>query len=107
MPFPISEIPHFDFDAFTFIQLILTPICTIISFAFTVPLVLKRIVEEKQQGVKVSLKLFNFFFNLLTLLGIDENDGPTKLATLVRMVLHHHSHHYYHHHCDGHGYLFD
>ena len=53
MPFPASEIPNFDLDMFQIIQLILTPMCTIISFAFTVPLVLKRIVEEKQQGVKV------------------------------------------------------
>lgn len=32
---------------------VFTPLFTLISFAFTVPLVLKRIVEEKQEGVKV------------------------------------------------------
>merc|ERR1711892_839905 len=57
MPFPTSQIPTFDFDIFQIIQLFLTPICTIISFAFTVPLVLKRIVEEKQQGVKELMKM--------------------------------------------------
>ena len=46
-----------NFDAFQLIQLILTPICTVFSFAFTVPLVLKRIVEEKQQGVKELMKM--------------------------------------------------
>ena len=42
---------------FQVIQLFLTPICTVFSFAFTVPLVLKRIVEEKQQGVKELMKM--------------------------------------------------
>lgn len=49
-----------DGDGVTFfqvIQLFLTPICTVFSFAFTVPLVLKRIVEEKQQGVKELMKM--------------------------------------------------
>ena len=44
-------------DLFQIIQLFLTPICTVFSFAFTVPLVLKRIVEEKQQGVKELMKM--------------------------------------------------
>ena len=57
MPFPENQIPDTDFDLFQIIQLVLTPIFTIISFAFTVPLVLKRIVEEKEQGVKVSFLL--------------------------------------------------
>ena len=57
MPFPTSETPDFDFDLFQIIQLFLTPVFTVISFAFTVPLVLKRIVEEKEQGVKVSFLL--------------------------------------------------
>ena len=35
------------------IMRVFTPLFTVISFAFTVPLVLKRIVEEKQEGVKV------------------------------------------------------
>ena len=39
------------------IQLSLTPLCTIYSFSFTVPLVLTRIVEEKQQGVKELMKM--------------------------------------------------
>ena len=51
MPYPTSKIPSV--DMFQLIQLFLTPVFTVISFAFTVPLVLKRIVEEKQQGVKV------------------------------------------------------
>ena len=46
-----------DPDIFQVIQLFLTPICTVFSFAFTVPLVLKRIVEEKQQGVKELMKM--------------------------------------------------
>ena len=46
-----------DIDIFQAIQLFLTPICTVFSFAFTVPLVLKRIVEEKQQGVKELMKM--------------------------------------------------
>ena len=46
-----------DIDIFQIIQLFLTPICTVFSFAFTVPLVLKRIVEEKQQGVKELMKM--------------------------------------------------
>merc|ERR550539_117983 len=46
-----------DLDIFQLIQLFLTPICTIFSFAFTVPLVLKRIVEEKQAGVKELTKM--------------------------------------------------
>ena len=46
-----------DVDLFQIIQLFLTPICTVFSFAFTVPLVLKRIVEEKQQGVKELMKM--------------------------------------------------
>ena len=46
-----------DIDIFQVIQLFLTPICTVFSFAFTVPLVLKRIVEEKQQGVKELMKM--------------------------------------------------
>ena len=41
---------------FQVIQLFLTPVFIVISFAFTVPLVLKRIVEEKQQGVKELMK---------------------------------------------------
>ena len=42
---------------FQVIQLFLTPVFIVISFAFTVPLVLKRIVEEKQQGVKELMKM--------------------------------------------------
>ena len=61
MPYPDKYTP--EFDLFLAIKLVLTPIFTVIrylgsvshiltflfSFAFTVPLVLKRIVEEKQQ----------------------------------------------------------
>merc|ERR550519_1568668 len=54
MPVPSSK---FEMSMFTLIQGFLTPIFTIISFAFTVPLVLKRIVEEKQQGTKELMKM--------------------------------------------------
>ena len=60
MPFPENKIPNFDWDMYKIIQLVLTPMLTIISFAFTVPLVLKRIVEEKQQGVKVQFIVRKF-----------------------------------------------
>ena len=54
---PIAGAGGGNFDFFQIVQLVLTPICTIFSFAFTVPLVLKRIVEEKQQGVKELMKM--------------------------------------------------
>merc|ERR550519_552372 len=54
MPVPSSK---FEMSMFTLIQGFLTPIFTIISFAFTVPLVLKRIVEEKEEGVKELMKM--------------------------------------------------
>merc|ERR550519_2558419 len=46
MPYPDKYTE--EFDLFLAIKLILTPTFAVISFAFTVPLVLKRIVEEKQ-----------------------------------------------------------
>ena len=75
-----------NFDAFQLIQLILTPICTVFSFAFTVPLVLKRIVEEKQQGVKELMKMMGLpswlhwvgWFSITTL---------TSLITISIMVM--------------------
>ena len=54
---PLAGAGAGNFDFFQIVQLVLTPICTIFSFAFTVPLVLKRIVEEKQQGVKELMKM--------------------------------------------------
>ena len=50
MPYPSRDT---DFDLFDAIRNILTPTFTVLSFAFVVPLVLKRIVEEKEEGVKV------------------------------------------------------
>ena len=50
MPYPSRDS---DFDLFDAIRNIFTPTFTVLSFAFVVPLVLKRIVEEKEEGVKV------------------------------------------------------
>ena len=71
---------------FQIIQLFLTPMCTVFSFAFTVPLVLKRIVEEKQQGVKELMKMMGLpswlhwvgWFSITTL---------TSLITISIMVM--------------------
>merc|ERR1719153_2212741 len=86
MPFPASEIPDFDFDMFQIIQLFLTPMCTIISFAFTVPLVLKRVVEEKQQGVKELMKMMGLP-NWLHWTGWFVITILTTIITIIVMVI--------------------
>ena len=74
---PMSDFAVFSgesFDRFQLIQLALTPLCVVYSFSFTVPLVLKRIVEEKQKGkfmykLSSSLYLYPVGQNLYTYLG--------------------------------------
>ena len=70
-----------------------------ISFIFLVPTLLKRIIAEKQEGVKVFVNLFKMnysnltFFeskennNFLVSLGTHENDGTSELAPLAGLVL--------------------
>ena len=74
-----------DISFFQVIQLFLTPICTIFSFAFTVPLVLKRIVEEKQQGVKELMKMMGLP-NWLHWVGWFTITGFVSIITISIMV---------------------
>ena len=78
------------------------------SFAFTVPLVLKRIVEEKQQVGKFLILSSSYILVIFSTdicsgcQRVDEDDGLAKLVALGGLVRHHHPHHPSHHLRDGH-----